>query len=88
MILTDGSDYLQQKKMNKDIKWVETPTSSNVNKIGYGKNKDFYVEYITGKVYLYSNVPLELWNAAVGAPSIGKFLSQFIKGHYSFVEVS
>jgi hypothetical protein len=65
------------------IKWVDTPASSNVYRIGYNEETmQFYVEFLTGKMYVYDNVPKEKWVEALSAPSIGKFLNSDIKGKF------
>lgn len=68
-----------------EIKWVSTPTSSNVERIGYDKERQkFYVDFNKTGTYEYSGFPEEKWNDALNAPSIGKFINEEVRGKYEF----
>lgn len=61
--------------------------SSNVDYFGtYPEDKDncgqLFMQFMTGKGYVYSNVPKEVLDLAESAPSIGKYYYAFIKGKY------
>lgn len=61
--------------------------SSNVAYFGtYPEDKDncgqLFMQFMTGKGYVYSNVPKEVLDLAESAPSIGKYYYAFIKGKY------
>lgn len=63
----------------------EFTNSSTVKRIDYSEeNKELIVEFITGKRYSYANVPISVWEMALQAESIGRFLSVSIKGIYSY----
>lgn len=67
-----------------EVKWIDTPASSNVNRVGYDKeNQGMYVEFSTKKVYVYLQVPEDKFNQALNAVSIGKFIATEIKGKYT-----
>lgn len=69
--------------MGEEIKWVQTPTSLNVSRIGYNAERQWmYVDFIRSGIYKYTGVPEEVWNEALNAPSIGKFTHEHLKGKY------
>lgn len=45
------------------------------------------VRYVSGMVYAYKGVPVEVYEAMRRAFSKGRFLNQFIKGKYAFERV-
>jgi hypothetical protein len=62
--------------------------SSNVVSIGYGvESRILEVEYSSGGVYQYSNVPPEIARDVLNAPSIGKYLNQYVKKLYVCVKL-
>jgi hypothetical protein len=68
-------------------------TSSNVKSIGYDrKESTLEIEFISGAVYQYSNVPPIVWQEFQRRKrmneSIGKYLNGNIKGTYDFRKVS
>jgi hypothetical protein len=64
-------------------------TSSNVASIGYDSNsKTMEVEFTSGSVYRYFDVPEGEYQGLVGAESIGRYLNQSIKGTYRFDRVA
>ena len=59
--------------------------SSNIISIGYDeKEKILEVEFIKGRVHKYYDVPKEIYEQALRAPSIGMFIWSSIRGRYSF----
>lgn len=61
--------------------------SSNVGYFGtYPEDKDncgqVFMQFISGKCYVYSNVPKEVLDLAESADSIGKYYYKFIKGKF------
>lgn len=61
--------------------------SSNVDYFGtYPEDKDncgqLFMQFLTGKCYVYSNVPKEVLDLAESADSIGKYYYAFIKGKF------
>ena len=66
----------------------ETPTSSNIAKIVYDEeNSSMDIFFKSGRTYRYEQIPYEVWNAFVEAPSAGKFYSSSIKGTFNGVEL-
>lgn len=61
--------------------------SSNIDAIGYDKEtKTLFVAYKTGVVYKYFDVPAEVYQKFLDAPSKGHFMNTEIKNIYSFVK--
>jgi len=62
--------------------------SSNISSIGY--DADSYtleVEFHSGAVYQYFDVPLNVYQGIMEAGSKGQYLAQHIKGYYRYVKV-
>ncbi|HKE44224.1 MAG TPA: KTSC domain-containing protein [Steroidobacteraceae bacterium] len=55
--------------------------SSNLASIGYHDGV-LHIEFSSGTVYEYRDVPVELYEAFVDAPSVGKFYAAFIRGKF------
>jgi len=55
--------------------------SSNLKAIGY-KSEIMEVEFLSGSVYEYSEVPQEKYDDLMSAPSKGKYYNQHIKGEF------
>jgi len=64
--------------------------SSNVAAIGYDiRSQDLYVRfYHASRIYVYSGVPLSVYEDFLRAPSKGQFLAWMIKGHYPYSRVA
>lgn len=63
----------------------DTPNSSNISRILYDDQKaELVIEFRKGRPYRYSDVPPEIWNDFVAAPSAGKYFAQYIKGQYKY----
>lgn len=60
--------------------------SSQVSLIEY-KDGNLEVLFLTGKKYRYHTVPKEIWQRALAAESIGKFLNSEIKGKYTYAQI-
>jgi len=59
--------------------------SSNVISVGFDEVKKILeVEFTKGGVYKYYNVPKDIYEQALRAPSIGKFIWASIRGRYRF----
>lgn len=66
-----------------------TPQSSNVKLIGVNRaDKELLVSFKTGSQYIYSGVDEETLQAALDAPSIGKFVSSQIVRKFDSVKVT
>ena len=63
--------------------------SSNVAAIGYEKEaEDLHVQFNSGSVYVYSNVPVEVFDNFKDADSKGRYLNENIKGVYDYIRIS
>ena len=66
----------------------EYVSSSNIASIGYdSETLTLEVEFISGGVYQYYDVPEREYEGLKGAPSHGKYLNSNIKGSYSYAKV-
>ena len=68
---------------------TRTPvTSRNVATVGYDPNTmTLEVEFRKGSVYQYFDVPETVYQELMSASSVGKYLNQFIKGSYRYVQI-
>lgn len=64
-------------------------TSSNILSIGYAPdNMILEVEFTTGAVYQYYDVPQSIYDGLMAADSHGTFLSAYVKkGGYRYAQV-
>lgn len=61
--------------------------SSAISSVGYDEQRSVLeVEFQSGAVYDYLNVPLKVWEDLQAADSKGRFVSRHIRDHYSFVQ--
>ena len=67
----------------------QSVNSSNIASIGYDANSQtLEVEFKSGRIYQYYNVPLSEYNGLMNASSHGQYLNQYIiKGGYSYSEI-
>lgn len=66
----------------------ETVASSNVRSVGYdGPSQTLEVEFQNGSVYQYYNVPENIYNEFMKAPSKGVFLNTYIRTQYPYSRV-
>ena len=64
-------------------------TSTNIRSIGYdATNGTLEVEFNSGGLYQYFNVPETVYTALMRAASKGRYLNDHIKDRYSYQEVS
>lgn len=62
--------------------------SSNIASIGYeSSTQTLEVEFHSGGIYEYYNVPSHVYTALMNATSHGGYLAKNIKGHYKFSEL-
>lgn len=62
--------------------------SSNIRSIGYDSStQTLEVEFTSGELYQYSNVPSNVHDALMRAPSQGRFLNDQIKGRYRYTRL-
>ena len=61
--------------------------SSNVEAIGYDDNtRELHVQFLSGGYYIYHDVPREIFDELMNAPSKGSFLNREVKRVYQFVK--
>jgi hypothetical protein len=62
--------------------------SSNIESIGYdSKSSTLEIEFSSGSIYQYFDVPQRIYDEIISADSHGKYLNSNIKGHYRFSKV-
>ena len=67
----------------------EPVRSSDVRSVGYSQaDRVLEVAFHSGGLYRYDNVPADVHAALMAASSKGRFLAQFVKGHYPYRAVS
>lgn len=63
--------------------------SSNIGAVGYDyQSKTLEVEFNTGAVYQYFEVPTSIYKDLVGAASVGSYFAENIKGKFEYEKVS
>ena len=63
-------------------------TSSNVASVGYDQNTlTLEVEYHSGSVYQYFDVPEAVYQEFMAADSLGRYLNQNIKNSYRYAQI-
>jgi len=60
--------------------------SSNLRSVGW-ENNILEIEFNSGSVYQYYNVPIYVYEALIDAPSKGKYFNENIKWEYSYEKV-
>jgi hypothetical protein len=61
-------------------------SSSAISSVGYdGRSAVLEVEFSSGAVYDYLNVPEKVYRALLKAPSKGSFVSRRVRDRYPFV---
>ncbi|HTV42293.1 MAG TPA: KTSC domain-containing protein [Candidatus Sulfotelmatobacter sp.] len=69
-------------------KWIDTPESSNISRFRHDDtNQVLEVEFKTGGVYQYFDVPEIIFEQMQSASSKGQFLAQSVKGHYRYARM-
>lgn len=59
--------------------------SSHVSKVGYDAgSKELEIEFKNGKTAVYQDVPSDVANLVVNAPSVGSAIHTFLKGRFAF----
>ena len=67
----------------------QSVSSSNISSIGYDSNsKILEIEFHSGSVYQYYNVPENIYISLMNASSHGQYFHQFIRGNYGDTQVS
>ena len=63
--------------------------STNVRSVGYdAESSTLEVEFNSGSVYEYLNVPESEYESLMNASSKGRYLNRNIKGHYQDVRIA
>lgn len=58
-------------------------SSSNLSSVGYdASNRILEIEFNSGRIYQYSNVPEDIYEGLMAAPSHGKYFYQHIRDVY------
>jgi len=64
-------------------------SSSNISSIGYDRQSaTLDVEFTSGDVYQYFDVPEHLYHGLMNASSKGQFLNDYIRHSYRYQKVS
>jgi hypothetical protein len=62
--------------------------SSTLTSTGYiVQSSILELEFVTGAVYRYYNVPVPVYTELLAAPSKGSFFNEFIKDRYRFRKI-
>jgi hypothetical protein len=57
--------------------------SSNINSVGYDETSNILeIEFKSGSIYQYLNVPKEIYNELAQASSVGRYFMRNIKDRY------
>jgi len=66
----------------------QTVNSSNLKSVGYDPDRRLLeIEFHTGAVYQYFNVPESVYRELMAAPSHGKYFHQHIKDQYRYQRI-
>ena len=57
--------------------------SSNIDSVGY-ENENLYIQYQSGVIYKYKNVPKVIYESLIDSDSKGRFMNSEIKNKYLF----
>ncbi len=60
--------------------------SSNIKSVGFDSNT-LEIEFISGGIYQYFDVPTEVYHLFMNASSKGTFFNKYIKDIYKFVKL-
>lgn len=67
---------------------IETPRSSCIRAMGYDEGtKVLEILFKQGGRYQFMNVPKNVYEECIKAPSVGKYFHSRIEGHYSYHKV-
>ena len=66
----------------------EPVESSNLNSVGYEPDtKTLEIEFHDGGIYQYFDVPADIYQGLISAPSKGKYHHAFIKNAYRYQKI-
>lgn len=61
--------------------------SSNIEAVGYDDDsQELHVQFLGGGCYVYHQVPRQIFDEFINAPSKGSFLNREIKNVYQFTK--
>ena len=62
--------------------------SSVINKVGFNEtDHDLFIEFKSGKQYLYHEVPKDEFDSLVNAESVGEYFAENIKEDFDCMEI-
>lgn len=62
--------------------------SSNIESVGHDETTDtLEVEFKSGAVYVYDNVPRAVFDGLISASSVGRYFNSYVRDVYTFVQV-
>jgi len=62
--------------------------STNINSIGYDpKSQTLEIEFLSGGIYQYFNVPESIYNALMATSSHGSYFRHHIKDQYRWTKI-
>jgi KTSC domain len=70
------------------IKWQETPDSTNIMAIGWDKAGRVYIRFSGDRIYMYPEMSRQRAVAALRSKSVGRYFNKKIKPHYESVQVT
>lgn len=71
--------------MRKTITETLIVKSEPISVVTYEKkNKQLSIEFRSGRIYIYKNVPLKIYDRLRTSKSIGKYFNSIIKNNYSY----
>lgn len=63
-------------------------SSSNLNSVGYDSaSQTLEIEFNSGSIYQYFNVPSSIYQGLINASSHGQYFSQFIRNSYRYRQI-
>jgi hypothetical protein len=69
------------------MEWINV-TSSNINRIRYeNSSMTLEIEFKTGSIYQYFDVPEMIFNELQNADSTGKCFNEQIRGHFRYARI-
>lgn len=74
----------------QNIVMYRTPVkSANIRSVGYDpQSATLEVEFTSGDIYQYFNVPEHLYRGLMNASAYGQFLNDYIRNSYRYQKIS
>lgn len=84
---TTGSELIKSEGVRTMTDWVEV-SSSNVARVRYDSSTMILeVEYHSGSVYQYFDVPETVYQQLIQSGSVGSFMHENIRGVYRYARL-